>query len=103
MTLTIESDVTIQMKALCLYCHILLFVFQILQNEICKLGRNLPLATFSSERVNKVCFLCLGEEPEETDGPDGPDGLEATDGPDETDAPELSEEPREMDEMPGLP
>lgn len=50
--------------------------------------------------TTQICFLCLGEEPEETDGPDGPDGLEATDGPDETDAPELSEEPREMDEIP---
>ena len=50
--------------------------------------------------TTQACFLCPGEEPEETDGPDG---LEATDGPDETDAPELSEEPREIDEMPGLP
>ena len=47
-TLTFESmeesyDVTIQMKALCLY--------KILENEIRKFGRNLPLATFGSERV----------------------------------------------------
>ena len=50
-----SSDVTIQMKALCLYCHILLFVLQLMfQNEICKLGQNLPLATFGSERVNDL-------------------------------------------------
>ena len=38
--------------------------FKILQNEICKRGRNLPLATFGSERVLlayffKVHFCCL--------------------------------------------
>ena len=27
---------------------------KLLQNEICKLGRNFPLATFGSERVNNV-------------------------------------------------
>ena len=43
-------DVTIQMKALCLYFH--MFV-EILENEIWKFARNLPLATFGSERVKK--------------------------------------------------
>ena len=38
-------DVTIQMKALCLYFHMVLFVCQ-------NFGRNLPLATFGGERVN---------------------------------------------------
>ena len=27
-----------------------------LQNEICRLGRNLPLSTFGSERVNRDFF-----------------------------------------------
>ena len=31
------------------FCYLF---FKILQNEICKLGRNLPLATLGSERVN---------------------------------------------------
>ena len=35
----------------CTYKWCYLF-FKILQNEICKLGRNLPLATLGSERVN---------------------------------------------------
>ena len=35
------------MKALCLYFHMKL----ILEHEICKFGRHLPLATFGSERV----------------------------------------------------
>ena len=38
------------MKALRLYCQM---VLKILQNEIGKLGRNFPLATFGSERVKK--------------------------------------------------
>ena len=42
-------DVTIQMKALCLYLHMVLFFFL---NEICKLTQNLPLASFGSEKVN---------------------------------------------------
>ena len=41
-------DETIQMKALCLY------FLKILENEIWKFGRNLPLATFGSERVNLI-------------------------------------------------
>ena len=45
-------DVTIQMKALCLYFHMMLFVCHNFRNEIRKFGRNLPLATFGSERVN---------------------------------------------------
>ena len=54
-------DVTIQMKALCLYFHMLkshdLFV-KILENEIWKFARNLPLAKFGSERVKgeSYCF-----------------------------------------------
>ena len=37
--------------------------FKILQNEICKFGRNLPLATFGSERVKWLCqtAACEGE------------------------------------------
>ena len=31
---TKSYDVTIQMKALCLYLHMVLFIFQISQNEI---------------------------------------------------------------------
>ena len=47
----------------CTYTWCCLF-FKILQNEICKLGRNLSLATFGSERVLlayyfKVHFCCL--------------------------------------------
>ena len=38
-------------KALCLYLHMVYLFFKILQNEICKSSRNLPLATFGSERV----------------------------------------------------
>ena len=46
-------DVTIQMKALCLYLHMVLFIFQKLsQNEIWKFGQNLLLAKFGSERAN---------------------------------------------------
>ena len=54
-------DVTIQMKALYLYFHMLkshdLFV-KILENEIWKFARNLPLAKFGSERVKgeSYCF-----------------------------------------------
>ena len=43
-------DVTIQMKALCLYFHICFSKFYKI-NEIWKSGRNLPLATFGGERV----------------------------------------------------
>ena len=50
---TKSYDVTIQMKALCLYFHMMLFV---LENEIWKFGRNLPLATFDSERVKSHPF-----------------------------------------------
>ena len=51
-------DVTIQMKALCLYFHKMLFVFKIVENEILKFARNLPLITFGSERVNSYCYRC---------------------------------------------
>ena len=44
------------MKPLCLYFHMVLFVFQNLRNEIWKSGRNLPLATFGSERVKKLVY-----------------------------------------------
>ena len=47
-------DVTIQMKALCLYFHMMLFVCQNFRKWIWKFGRNLPLATFGSERVKNV-------------------------------------------------
>ena len=43
-------DVTIQMKALCLYFHICFSKFYKI-NEIWKSGRNLPLATLGSERA----------------------------------------------------
>ena len=44
-------DVTIQMKALCLYFHMMLLILfvKILENEIWKFGQNLPLATFASD------------------------------------------------------
>ena len=42
-------DVTIQMKALCLYFHTMFF--KISQGEIWKFGRNLLLVEFCSERV----------------------------------------------------
>ena len=48
-------DVTIQMIALCLYFHMMLFLVKILENEIWKFARNLPLATFGSERVKLNC------------------------------------------------
>ena len=48
---TKSYDVTIQLKALCLYLHMVKFVFRYAQNEISKFGRNLLLAKFSSERV----------------------------------------------------
>ena len=44
-------DVTIQMKALCLYLHMVLFVC-----EIWKFGRDLLLAKFGSERVKNYFF-----------------------------------------------
>ena len=48
--------VTIQMKALCLYLHMMLFVFRILESEIWKFGRNLLFVKFGSERVNsRLC------------------------------------------------
>ena len=43
---------TIQMNALYLNLHMAYLFFKILLNEICKLTRNLPLASFGSERVN---------------------------------------------------
>ena len=42
------------MKALCLYFSHNAIVCQNLENEIRKFGRNLPLATFGSERINTV-------------------------------------------------
>ena len=57
MTLAFESVDEIQMKALCLYFHRMLLFLTILENEIWKFGRNLPLATFGSERVNKLYSL----------------------------------------------
>ena len=67
MTLTFESGNKI------LWCHhsnesslpvlshdaINLFL-KILDNEICKFGRNLPLATFDSERVKHVLIYLKG-------------------------------------------
>ena len=47
---TNSCDVTIQMKALCPYLHMVLFI-KISQNEIWKFGLNLLLAKFGSERV----------------------------------------------------
>ena len=47
-------DVTIQMKPLCLYLHMVLFVFQYFTKWNWKFGRNLLLARFGSERVNGV-------------------------------------------------
>ena len=44
-------DVTIQVKALCLYLHMVLLVCRNFRNEIWKFARNLALATFGSERV----------------------------------------------------
>ena len=49
--LTKSYDVTIQMKALCLYLHMVLFVCQNFRQRNLEFGRNLPLATFGSERV----------------------------------------------------
>ena len=46
-------DVTIQMKALCLYFHMVLF-FNILESEIWKSGQNMPEATFCSESNLKM-------------------------------------------------
>ena len=55
-----SCGVTIQMKALCLYFHKMLFVCQNCENEILKFARNLPLAKFGSERVKKIlCSLAL--------------------------------------------
>ena len=45
------------MKALCLYFHMMHLFLKILENEIWNFGRNLPLATFGSERVK----VFLGE------------------------------------------
>ena len=39
-----SCDVTIQMKALCPYFHMMLFIFKISQNEISKFGGNFLLA-----------------------------------------------------------
>ena len=52
---------TIQMKALRLYLHMVLFFFKISQNEISTFSRNLLLAKFGSERVrglyHATCYL----------------------------------------------
>ena len=49
---------TIQIKALCLYLHMVLFVFQ----NFTKFGRNLVSAKFGSERVKgAVCVLSGGD------------------------------------------
>ena len=40
------------MTPLCLYLHMVLFAFQNFTKWNCKLGRNLPLASLGSERVN---------------------------------------------------
>ena len=56
---TKSYDVTIQMKALCLYFHVMLFVCQIFENESWKFGPNLPLATFGSERVKGDCGIVV--------------------------------------------
>jgi len=45
-------DVTIQMKVLCLYLHMVLFVY-----ELWKIGRNLLLAKFGSEMVKQILTL----------------------------------------------
>ena len=45
-------DVTIQMKALCLYLQMVLFFFSKFHNI--KFGRNLLLAKFGSERVKNL-------------------------------------------------
>ena len=50
---TKSYDVTTQMKALCLYLHVVQLIFKISQNEIWKFGRNLLLAKFGNERVNE--------------------------------------------------
>ena len=45
------------MKALCLYFHMILFVCQNFRKWNWKFGRNMPLATFGSERVKLwSCF-----------------------------------------------
>ena len=47
-------DVTIQIKALCLYLHMVLFVFQNFRKR--KFGRNSLFVKFGSERVNsRLC------------------------------------------------
>ena len=46
---------TIQMKPLCLYFHMMLFASQTLRKLNLEIGRNLPLATFGSERVMDFC------------------------------------------------
>ena len=40
-----------QMKALCLYFHRILFLFQLSQKEIWKFGQNLLLAKFGSKQI----------------------------------------------------
>ena len=48
------------MKALCLYCHMVLFVFHNFTNgEIWKFGRDLLLVKFGSKRVKftEVCMV----------------------------------------------
>ena len=50
-----SCDVTIQMKAFCLYLQILFF--KILQNEIWKSGRNLP--KFYKMKFGNLVEICL--------------------------------------------
>ena len=53
-------DVTIQMKALCLYFHTMLFVFEkISRGEMWTFGRNLLLIKFGSERVKETKWTGL--------------------------------------------
>ena len=46
-------DVTTQMKAPCLYLHMVLFVYEI----NVKIGRNVLLAIFGSEMVKQILTL----------------------------------------------
>ena len=47
-------DVTIEMKALCLYFHMVIFVCQNFRQRNLEFGRNLPLASFGRERVHDI-------------------------------------------------
>ena len=53
-------DVTIQMKPLLLYLHMVLLFFKISQNEISEFVPNLPLAKFDCEWF-KNCFWIPSE------------------------------------------